>query len=103
MIKIRIDASDRKLEDVTETFIVEQVKRRRKDGISVSIQIIFKDEDVIVALVTPMYPARGRPIRKPTGRQKKVLDFWRKCNLDKENFQYDDLIYFLRKIGGYVD
>jgi len=103
MIKVRIDSSDKRIEDVNENMLVEQIERRRKDGIPVNIQIIFKNEDVIVALVTPGHPARGRPIVKPNPRQKKVLDFWRKCNLDKEDFRCNDLIFFLRRITSLVN
>lgn len=102
MVMIRIDSRDKKLENVSENMLVEQIERRRKDGISVSVQIIFKNEDVIIALVTPGHPARGRPIVKPNPKQKKVLDFWRKCSLDREDFQCNDLLFFLRRIASLV-
>jgi hypothetical protein len=103
MVMLRVDSRDVKLDNVNESWIVDQVERRRRDGICVNIRIIFREEEVIIAIVTPEYWPSGRPIEKPTERQKRVIDFWRQCNLDREDFRCDDLIHFLRRISALLN
>ncbi len=53
MIRVRIGETEKDLQNVDESWINQQINRRRADGISVCVRVIIKDRDLDMALSTP--------------------------------------------------
>jgi hypothetical protein len=105
-IKIEIGDSKREFEntyDIDESWINQQIIRRKKDRISICVKVYIKNETVDVLLKTPACRSGGGSGREPKPQERKIIDLWNERGLNKENFAGGNLISFfkqLRKIIG---
>ena len=98
MIKIKIGEIERDLSSANENWINQQINRRRKDGLSVCVNVIIKENDLDMILSTPScVPIRGSS-RSPRPREKTVFDLWNQRRLNEPNFTGGQLIAFLKQL-----
>lgn len=98
MITIRIAEAERDMNNIDESWINQQINRRRADGLSVCVRVIVREDDLNLILSTPTCSASGGSGRPLQPREKAVFDFWNKCGLSESDFTAGDLIGFLRKL-----
>jgi len=53
MITVRIGETEKELGQVDESWINQQINRRRADGITVCVRVFIKKHDVDMVLSTP--------------------------------------------------
>ena len=97
MITIKIGSDERALNDLDESWINQQINRRKRDGIVICVQVIVKTGDIDMMLSTPSCP-RGVG-RKPYPKEKEIFDLWDKRGLNKSDFTGGNLIAFLKQLG----
>jgi len=101
MIQVRIDTADYDLKDVTESWINEQINRRRADSVPVCIQVIIRTSNINIALSTPGCGG-GNGGRPPNEQEEAILDLWSHMHLNKENFTGGNMIAFLERVQSYI-
>lgn len=96
MINIKIGDTERELNRISESWINQQINRRRADGHSVCVRVTIRQDQLNMTLSTPNCPGRsgGRP---PTRSEKQVFDLWDQKGLNSEKFTGGNLIAFLKQ------
>lgn len=98
MITIRIGVEARSLADVTESWINEQINRRRQDGQNICVEVTINTSGINVRLATPgcgASPGGGRPAN---GNELELIDLWSKRGLSSSEFSGGNLIAFLKQL-----
>lgn len=98
MISIKIGTEERKLEDADESWINQQINRRRAAGESVCVRVRIKEHDLDLILQTPTCSSGGGGGRRANAREREVFDLWNKLGLNQVNFAGGNLIAFLKQL-----
>jgi len=98
MIKIKIAEAERELDTIDESWINQQINRRRADGVTVCVQVVVKEGDVDMILATPTCAPSGGGNRPPRAREKMVFDLWNQRGLNDAHFTGGNLIAFLKQL-----
>jgi hypothetical protein len=98
MIRIRIGDSERALRDAEESWINQQINRRRQAGDQVCVRVFVENNSVNMVLSTCECPEEGGRGRPPNVQEKRIFDLWDKLSLNKPKFQGGNLIAFLKQI-----
>lgn len=73
MITVRIGGAERPLSEATESWVNEQVGRRRNDGVAVCVQIRIDVGTVTMVLSTPACAGTGGGGRPPNDTERRIL------------------------------
>ncbi len=98
MVKIKIEDVSIGLEDADDSWIIQQIQRRRDDGLTVRIRIIIDEDDINMVLSTPSCPSNGGVRRLPRRKEKELQDLWKKWGLNDDNFSISSLIAFIKQL-----
>jgi len=98
MIKIRIGEEEKVLGSVDESWINQQINRRRADGLTVCVRVIVKEGELDMILSTPTCEASGGGGRPPRPREKTVFDLWNQRGLNDADFTGGNLVAFLKQL-----
>ncbi len=98
MIHVKIGNDERKLEDAEESWINQQINRRRAAGESICVRVRIKDDHLDLILETPTCSSGGGGGRRPNPREREVFDAWDKLGLNQVNFTGGNLIAFLKQL-----
>jgi hypothetical protein len=97
MIKVRIGNTEKELGDVSESWINEQLSRRRRDGESICVQVTIHKPPLNMVLSTPGCSGTGGG-RAPNAREQRIFELWEKLKLNSSDFIGGHLIAFLKQI-----
>jgi hypothetical protein len=99
MITIQIGStSPLPLHDATESWIREQIDKRRQDGSSICVRIQVSTADVNMALASRDCPHGVGGGRLPNAREAKIFSLWAERVTDKRELTAGHLIAFLRQL-----
>ena len=98
MIRVQIGGNERELANASESWINQQINRRRADGQSVCARVRIRNDRLNMTLSTPSCP-NGSGGRFPNRHEKEVFDLWQKRGLNKEGFTGGNLIAFLKQVN----
>lgn len=99
MIKIKIGEAEGELGSIEESWINQQINRRRADGLSVCVRVVVQEGDLDLILATPTCGASGGGSgRLPRPREKMVFDLWNQRGLNETDFTGGNLIAFLKQL-----
>jgi hypothetical protein len=98
MIEIRIEEAERDLRSADESWINQQINRRRADGVSVCVKVTVKEGDLDMILSTPTCGSSGGGGRPPRPREKTVFNLWNQRGLNQPDFTGGNLIAFLKQL-----
>ncbi|MCK9418650.1 MAG: hypothetical protein M0R70_04625 [Nitrospirae bacterium] len=104
MITIRIGESVRSLEDdksLDESWINQQINRRRADNQPVCVQISIKENPLNMALSSSGCPSRGGG-RPPNQHEQQIFDLWEKVGMSKSEFHGGNLVAFLKQLSSLI-
>ncbi len=101
MIQIQIGTAERSLNDASESWINEQINRRKADGLTVCIRVKLKTDGLFMVLTTPSC-SQGGGDRSPNHRESAVLDLWDKMHMNSDNFASGNLVAFLKQVQSYI-
>ena len=101
MIRVRIGGAEYDLADVSESWVNEQIGRRRSDGVPVCVQVIIRTSEINVMLSTPGCGNAGGD-RPPNTQENEILGLWGQMHLDREDFTGGNMIAFLKRVRSYI-
>lgn len=102
MIKIRIGEAERELGSAGESWINQQINRRRADGLSVCVKVFIKEGDLDMILSTPTCGSSGGGGRPPWPNERAVFNLWNQRRLNESDFTGGNLIAFLKQLRHFV-
>jgi len=100
MISIRICDSTKTIDEVTESWVFQQIVNRRNTGAPVWVKVIIEDDLRNMILSTRNSPHSRTTYRPPRGPEKVLLDLWDAMGLNDAGFHPNQLIKFLHKVRG---
>jgi hypothetical protein len=102
MIIIDICGSEKSYEDLTDTWLYEQLANRQKNGVKVWIKVIVKNEssNVNIVLTSNNCPPSRTERRPISPREEELFDLWETMGLKSEEINLNKLREFLYKIKG---
>lgn len=98
MVTVKIGSSEQRLEGLDESWLQQQIGRRRRDGESVCVRVEIDDSPINIILSTAGCASGGGSSRTLTAQEQKVLDLWFKHHLSEPEFQGAELIAFLHQL-----
>lgn len=101
MIVLTIAGENRDIKtpsDIDESWITQQIHRRKHDGRIVCVQVQIKTEIVNVALQTVGCATGGGRGRQATPIEARVLELWRERGLNDADYAAGQVIAFLRQV-----
>jgi hypothetical protein len=97
MIRVIIGDVESELKTINESWINQQINRRKADAQSICVRVIIHQGNLNMTLTTPAC-ALGQPGRTPNAHEADIFDLWERCGLNKQRFTGGNLISFLKKI-----
>jgi hypothetical protein len=97
MISVRIGQEERSVDQASDQWINEQLRRRRADGASICAQVILRTDALNMVLSTPQCQGGGRG-RPPNEKERQLLDLWQDRGLNEADFSGGNLIAFLHQV-----
>jgi hypothetical protein len=102
MITVTIGSSRRSIDDVSESWIADQIARRKADGQTVCVRVEIQTPLVNVTLATPGCAGSGGGGRMPTAAEQRVFELWDKLHLKSSGFAPGNVIAFLKQVARYI-
>ncbi|HUA67231.1 MAG TPA: hypothetical protein VMA13_01675 [Candidatus Saccharimonadales bacterium] len=97
MSTIQIGESQHNFCDVTESWLHQQVGRRKDDGQNVCARVMINNGSVNVALSTPECSRSFGVGRKPNEREGEIIRLWDKLHLNSTHWTAGNLVAFVKE------
>jgi hypothetical protein len=97
MILVSIAGDERSVQDANADWIVQQIERRRRDGLPVCVVVTIRTSELQMRLATPECGGGGGR-RLPTGSEAGVFGLWSELGLNQSGFAPGKVIAFLRRL-----
>lgn len=98
MIRIRIGDQEKEFESADESWINQQINRRRADGLAVCVKVTIHIGDLNMVLITPTCANASGGGRAPTAHEQEIFELWNRLGLDSANFTGGNVIAFLKQL-----
>ena len=98
MVSIRIGNEQRNLDEIDESWINQQINRRRAAGQTVCVQVTVNSGNLNLTLSTPTCAGIGGGGRAPNLDEREVFDLWAKLGLNDARFTGGELVAFLKQL-----
>jgi hypothetical protein len=100
MIKIRINdvEQDVELRSIDESWINQQINRRRAEGLKVCVRITIQVGDLDLFLSTPTCQTGAGSSRPLRPHEKVVCALWNEEMLDEKDFTGGRVVAFLKRL-----
>lgn len=98
MVKVIIGDVEKELGNTDESWINQQINRRRADGQSVCVRVIVEEGDMNMMLSTPTCKPSGGRSRPPRPNERIIFDLWSQAGLDKYDYTGGNLTGFLKQL-----
>lgn len=106
MIHVRIAGQDRQfrddLSDLDESWVNQQVNRRKADGQQVCVQVEIQVNSLGITLSTPACASGGGLGRPLTPQEHGILELWRQHGLSSLDFDGGQVVAFLKRLRKYL-
>jgi hypothetical protein len=105
MITIRIGDNLKSFGDdrnIDESWINQQINRRREDGLSVCVRVSIKESPLNMALSSSGCPSARGGSRPPNQQEQKIFDLWEKAGMNKSDFHGGNLVAFLKQLKNII-
>lgn len=101
MSTLTIGNIERNLDEVDESWLNQQINRRRTAGESVCVKVHIKTAYLDLLLATQDCP-RGGGGRPPTAKEQEIISLWNRLHLSESNFTGGNIIAFRRQLDRYL-
>jgi hypothetical protein len=98
MISIRIGDQEREFESADESWVTQQINRRRTDGLPACVKVTVRIGDLNLVLVTPTCASAGGRGRAPTAHEQEIFDLWNQLGLNGADFTGGNVVAFLKQL-----
>ncbi len=102
MILITIGSSQRNLKDASESWIREQIDRRRTDGQLPCVRVEIQSDGVNVALSTPDCTNPVGATRPPKAAEHRIFQLWNLLHLNSPKYSAENVIDFLKRVMEWI-
>jgi hypothetical protein len=99
MISIRIAGVERKLEEASESWINQEINRRRADGQVVCVQVTIHTSELNMVLSTPTCASGLGGGRPPTRHEREIFDLWDQRGLNRHDFTSGGVVAFIKQVA----
>jgi hypothetical protein len=97
-VTVGFGANERRDDEITASWIHEQIRAREREGAPVCARITVTGGGIDVALTAgDCGPAGGGGGRQPNSEERGVIDLWRKLHLGEATFSPGNLEAFVRQ------
>lgn len=98
MVRIKIGLDERTLDEVSESWIAQQITKRKQSGDkSVCVEVMIREDDLNLRLATPGCPKAGG-VRQANRHEREIINLWKKRGLNDSSFSPGNVIAFLRQL-----
>lgn len=91
------------LRDVDESWINQQINRRRRDGERVCVQVEIEYSSINMRLATPDCARSGGGGRQANSQERGIFDLWAKHHLNSPDFSGGNLVAFFKQLRRVID
>lgn len=102
MKTIKIGGAEIPIEQADESWINQQINRRRADGIPVCVQVNIVEGDVNMTLRTPTCGNGGSGGRKPNTHELHIFELWDQRGLNRSDFAGGNVVAFLHQLPRFL-
>lgn len=98
-VALRIGAEEKQWCSVTETWIRDQLERRRAGGQNVCVQLIVRGGEINLLFSSPGCGSGGgggRSVLKPA--ESRILEIWNEMHLNSADFSAGNVFAMLRRV-----
>lgn len=100
MIVVTIGSDSRSGSEITESWVTQQINRRRRDGAPLCVVVKINESSLNMTLRTVDCPklggSGGRP---PNADERRVFERWEKLHLSSPDFTGGNLLAFLKQVA----
>jgi hypothetical protein len=98
-ISIRIAGIEKSLQDADQSWVMQQIDRRRADGQIICVQVTIHSPGIDMILSTPTCAGHGGGGRAPNKHERAIFDLWDKHHLNQVNFTGGSVCSFLDQLS----
>lgn len=98
MISVKVGNDEKPLDDASPDWIVQQIERRRRDGIAVCVVVSIRTADLNMRMSTPECAGGAGGGRPPNARESAVWELWRKHGLNEAGFAPGHVVAFVAQL-----
>jgi len=106
MIRIKIGSAERQLSsisDLDESWINQQVNRRKQDGQAVCVDVSIEQNSVNIRLSTPACSKSSGGGRPPNRQEEGIFELWDKHGLNRTDFSGGNVVAFFKQLRKLLD
>ena len=96
VITVQIGTSKKDISEANESWIIQQINRRRKDGQEVCVEVRIRTDSLDFTLATPN--CGGSHGRRPQPNEQEIFDLWKKHGLNESEFKGGNLVAFVKQL-----
>jgi len=97
-VALRIGAEEKEWSGVTETWIRDQLGRRRADGQNVCLQLIVRGGEINLMFSSPGCGGGGGGGRPLKPAESRILEIWNEMHLNTADFSSGNVFAMLRRV-----
>lgn len=95
---VQIGDERRSLDDADQSWIVDQLARRRANGASTCIKVFVKTSTIDLVFATADCGGGSGGVASYTPQEQQLIEEWRRRSLNDRNFSIGNLTSFLRHV-----
>lgn len=101
MITIHIGNDSRNIEDAEDSWVVQQINNRQRQGLAVCVRVSIRTSTLQIDLTTPgCGPGTGS--RKPRPDESEIIQLWERHKLTSDDFSGGNLLAFIKQLRRHV-
>ena len=98
MVTIRIGNDTRRLEETDESWIIQQVNNRQREGLPICVEVTIQTGGLNVRLATPACGSGGPGSRAPRPDEAQIIELWNRLRLGSDDFSGGNLVAFIKQL-----
>lgn len=103
MIRVSVNGHEVNLEELSPSWLHEQIEGRRGNQASVCVQVFIEHGGLNMVLSTPGCASSGNSSpRDPTMQEQEIFELWEKRGMREASFNVGQLIAFLNQLKGRI-
>ena len=103
MIEIEIAGIRRNESEVSESWVNQQINKRREASLPVCVRVYIKENHLDIMLSSPECPTKGKSKNSPLTKQEEmILSLWKKYKLNTNQFYGGNLVAFSKQVDKYL-
>lgn len=102
MITVTMAGMKQSLEGLSESWLHEQIQRRQRAGEQVCVEVLVRTADMNVGVSSGACPTGKNSTRRPTDKERQVVELWAHFGLDDRVLNSGKLVAFLSRLRALV-